>query len=455
MAEELKGHVIIIDNYDFLAPLELWLREAFLPSLPENVLVVLASRDPPSASWRSDAGWQRLMRVLTLADLNPNEGRELLTKRGLPTDQYPAILEFTHGHPLALSLVADMYAQREDIIFQPEAASDVVRVLLEQLVQKVPSPAHRTALEASAIVHSTTEGVLAAMLTIPDAYELFQWLRGLSFIASSPLGLFPHDLASDSLIADLRWRNPDWYADLHRRAREYYKSRVSKSDGQKQQQRLIFDAIFLHRDNPLVRPFFAWQGTADVMPGVLRDIDVEPILAMVAKHEGSDSAQLAEYWLRRQPQGVTVFRDAEQQPLGFSMLLALQQISTEDRESDAAVQTAFDYLRRRAPLRTGEAATYIRYWMASDTYQMVSPIQSLITVNTVRHYFTTPNLAFTFLPSAQPDFWEKIFGYADLFRLPDADFEVGGRRYGVFGHDWRVVPPMEWLEALNKRRWAA
>ena len=34
--------------------------------------------------------------------------------------------------------------------------------------------------------------------------ELFEWLRNLSFIESGPLGLFPHDLAREALVADLR-----------------------------------------------------------------------------------------------------------------------------------------------------------------------------------------------------------------------------------------------------------
>ena len=40
--------VILIDTYETLAPLDDWLREMFLPELPENTLVVLAGRYPLS-----------------------------------------------------------------------------------------------------------------------------------------------------------------------------------------------------------------------------------------------------------------------------------------------------------------------------------------------------------------------------------------------------------------------
>jgi hypothetical protein len=33
----------------------------------------------------------------------------------------------------------------------------------------------------------------------------------------------------------------------------------------------------------------------------------------------------------------------------------------------------------------------------------------------------------------------------------DADFEIDGRRYGVFAHDWRVEPAHEWLRLKAER----
>ena len=66
------------------------------------------------------------------------------------------------------------------------------------------------------------------MLDTADAHELFEWLRELSFVETGPSGLFPHDLAREALAAELRWRNPDWYAELHRRARGYYATKHPK-----------------------------------------------------------------------------------------------------------------------------------------------------------------------------------------------------------------------------------
>jgi hypothetical protein len=368
--------------------------------------------------------------------------------------QHRTVLDFTHGYPLALSLVADVFAQKGDIQFQPDAVPDVIKALLEKFVQQVPSTAHRMALEACALVRLTTEALLARMLGMPDVHELFDWLRELSFIEPGQQGLFPHDLAREVLIADLRWRNPDWYAELHGRARTYYTSRLEQTQGQ-EQHRILFDYIFLHRDNPAVRPRFTWQENSTLLTDSFRETDKPALLRMVTEYEGEESARLAAYWLGRQPQGVLVFRDAQQQPAGFVMMVALHQASNEDLTVDPAARSTWHYLQNHAPLRTNEGATLFRFWMARETYQTTSPTQSLIFINFVQHHRLTAGLAFTFFPCAEPEDWAAMFAYADLARLPEADFEVGGRRYGVYGHDWRVLPMKAWQALLAQREIAA
>jgi hypothetical protein len=456
LAEQRQRHVLLIDTYETLAPLDHWLRTEFLPQLPDEVCIVLAGRHPPSLEWRTDPGWQSLVQLISLRNLSPEESRTYLTEGQIPPEQHQAVLDFTHGHPLALSLVTDVFAQHRDEIhdFAIEAVPDVIRMLLQRLVENVPGPAHRTALEASAMVRVTTEALLAEMLALPDANELFVWMHGLSFTEPRRVGLAPHDLVREALVADLRWRNPDWYAELHRRARTFYADHLQQTSGHGQQ-RLLFDYIFLHRDNQMVRPFFQWQASGGTMADSLLERDLPTLTAMISAHEGQESARLAVQWLERQPESVLVFRDAEGQPAGLLMTIALDRASNDILVADPATQTARNFLERHGPLRPGERATYFRFWLDRDTYQAISPIQSLIGVNMVRHYLTTPGLAYTFFPCADPDFWAPLCAYANLARIPEADFEVDGRRYGLYGHDWRTEPPVAWLALLAEREIAA
>jgi hypothetical protein len=450
LASNPSRQVILIDTYETLETLDDWLREEFLPGLPERVLLVAAGRNAPAQAWRSDPGWQELVHILPLRNLEPSECRDFLTQRSVPAEQHQEVLNFTHGHPLALSLVADVFAQRPGTQFHPEAVPDIVKTLLGQFVQKVPGPAHRAALEACALVRVTTEALLGELLAMGDVHELFEWLRSLSFIESGQEGLFPHDLAREALVADLRWRNPDWHLELHRRARSYYATRLQQVQSG-EQQRLMFDYAYLHRDNPIMRSMFQWQGAGSVLADAGRASDWPAIEEMVRRHEGQEAAELAAYWYARQPQGLLTLRGAGGAPVGMMMMLSLEQIPQGEIDHDPAVHAADRFLRKRAPLYPGERATLFRFWMAQETYQEVSPLQSLIFINVGRHYLTTPGLAYTFFPCADPDSWAPGFAYIDLTRIPEADFQTGGRRYGVYGHDWRTVPTWRWLSILAER----
>lgn len=448
-----QREVILIDTYETLLPLDDWLRERWLPQLPEDVLVVLVGRHRPSVAWRSDPGWQTCMHTLPLRNLSVAESQEYLARRALPSDQLSQLVHWTHGHPLALSLVADVWSQRPGVAFQPEQVPDIIKTLLEQFVQKVPSPAHRSALEACALVRVMTEPLLNEMLGMPDAHEVFEWLRALSFIDAGPGGLFPHDLAREALAADLRWRNPRWYAELHRRARGYYANCLKQTRGY-EQQLVLFDYVFLHRDNPVMRPFLEWQETGTAVPDTMHEADMPDLVGIVAAYEGEEAAQTAVYWLRRQAKGVTVYRDDQGRAAGFIVPIALAHTTPDDRDRDPVIATAWRYLETRAPLRLGEGATFFRFWMARDSYQAVSPTQTLLFGNAAQHYLTTPGLAFSFFPCADAAFWEPLFTHIDLQRLHEVEYEAGGRHFGVFGHDWRRTPPLAWLDLLAERELA-
>lgn len=460
-------YVLLLDTYEVWSGLDNWLREEFLPQLSENALVAMAGREPLSPGWQADAGWQMLVRQIPLRNLSPEEGRNFLERRAIPVEQHRTVLDFTHGYPLALSLVADLFDQRHDLSFQPETAPDVIKILLERFVQKVPGPAHRAAFEACAMVRVLNESVLAAMLKLPDpaaekseetigaqsTHELFEWLRGLSFIEAGREGLFPHDLARETLIADVRWRNPDWYKELHQRARKYYVTRLPQAS-LPEQHRILYDFIFLHRDNPVMRAMFDFTD-AVILPVAMHETDKPALFELIEQYEGIESAKWAKKWFARQPDKVIVYRNERNELLGVFALVEMQNAAEAELLADPATRAAWNYLKKHAPLRAGEIAAHYRFWMARETYQDVSAVQTQIFLTTVRYQLLTPGLAFHFFPCANPDFWAPALLYGDLTRLPDADYTVGGKTFGVYGHDWRVRPPLAWLELLAQREVAA
>jgi DNA-binding winged helix-turn-helix (wHTH) protein len=188
------GAVLLVDTCELLSPIDDFLRETLLPQLPARSFVVMAGRNEPSPAWRLDMEWAGLTRVHPLGNLAADDSRTYLTRCGVPAEHHDAALAFTRGHPLALSIIADVLTRGDRLTScRLDSEPDVIRQLLEKFVQEVPSREHRLALHACVTVWATTEPLLAAVLGRDDAHDLFEWVGQLSFVEHGPYGLFPHD----------------------------------------------------------------------------------------------------------------------------------------------------------------------------------------------------------------------------------------------------------------------
>ena len=225
--------------------------------------------------------------------------------------------------------------------------------------------------------------------------------------------------------------------------------RLREAQGRAQQQ-AVSDLFFLHRNSPLMRPYVEWQslGTAYAEPASAADAPA--LLAMVRRHEGEDAARVAAAWLRRRPGAFLAFRGPAGDVIGFLATLALE-APPADPAADPAVARAWAYAQRHGPPRPGEAMIYHRFMMDRDAYQGPSPAMNMVMMGCCLQWVTTPRLAWSFLAFAEPDAWRSLFAYINLRRAPEADFVVGGRRFGVYVHDWRAEPPPVWLDLMEGR----
>jgi hypothetical protein len=445
--------VVLLDTYETAAPLDDWLRERFLPELPADSIMVLAGREPPAPAWRSEAAWRELLRVIALRNLRPDSSRAYLRAAGVPEALHERVLAFTHGHPLALSLVVDVLAQekRQGLAdFTPEHAPDVIGELLARFVVGVPSELHRRALEVCALARLTTEALLRAALDAGEVHDVFEWLRSLSFIEQGPYGLAPHDLARDLLDADLHWRDRERYAVYQDRIRDHVLGRIRRSTGQ-EQQRALLDLIFRLRSNPFARQYWEWTSFGQTYADALSPDDHEAVVAMTARRQGEESAALAAHWLRRQPDAFIALRGGDGVLLGFVMYLTLNRASPEDVEADPGTRAAWAYALRHGPPRPDEEVTHLRVVVDRDLGQRAAPALNLVSVLSGRRWLTTPNLAWDFQSVPDEATFGPLFAYLDYDRAPEADFEVGGRRLVTFAHDWRRTPAEQWLDLVGRR----
>ena len=180
----------LIDTYEILAPLDAWLRETFLPQLPGRSLSYRRPQPAASPGAPTSTGWSDTDRAAAQSasrrepDL-PGDARH-------PRRQHADALAFTHGHPLALALVADVLSRDDKLAgFNPRSEPDVVRVLLERLVQDVPSLPNIVWRWRSASCRGRRpRPCWPTCWTRRRRMASLQWLRQLSFIEHGRMGSF-------------------------------------------------------------------------------------------------------------------------------------------------------------------------------------------------------------------------------------------------------------------------
>ncbi len=448
--------MLLLDTFEQALGLEDWLREDFIPAMPAGAVTVIAGRARPGEAWRRDPGWRDLLRVVALRNLEPEDARAVLARAGVAPDLRDRAVELTHGHPLALSLLVDVLSQRDaagaGAPLDLEAVPDVVEGLVASFVAEAPSPRHRMALDVAAHARFVTEGLMRDAMGEDEGEAMFAWLRGLSFVEAGPRGLVLHDLARDVIGADLRWRDRAAYREVHRLVRCNVVERLTRCEGLEQQHALA-DLMFLHRDNPAGAAFWDWESLGRVYADALRPGDAEPVLAMVERHEGGESAALAERWLERQPDAFAVFRGARRRAAGLRRA--------------AAPARGRRRRHRRRPRRPGDVGprplarppARRRRGAGGPLHDGRRGVPGAVAVVQRRHDADHPGVALAAAPvlvlprpSATPTPIAPLMAYIGFGRAAGADFEVGGRRYGVYARDWRRQDGPAWLEAMARPR---
>ena len=194
-----------------------------------------------------------------------------------------------------------------------------------------------------------------------------------------------------------------------------------------------------------------WDVWGQQYPEPAGPSDREAILDLVLAGEGEASAAIAARLVGAATRGFFVVRSHDGAIGGFLALLDLTNASSEDIAADPGASAAWDYAQRQAPPRPTETVTQSRFVIDRDAYQGPSPTLNAMPILTMQRYLGTPKLAWDFLTLAEPEQWDEYFAAADLPRAVGADFWVGGRRYGLFAHDFRQVPVDALLELVTER----
>jgi hypothetical protein len=436
--------VLLIDAFEHCQGLEGWLRERFLPGLPEHTVVVVAGRRPPSTEWSCDLAWSDALEVLPLGPLDDGSAAALLERRGVPSSVHDAVLAFAGGHPLALSLAASVAVADTASANTWEPRPDVIATLLATLVGELPSRTHRLALETAAHVLTTTEGLLAAVLGEEQAGPMFAWLRGLPFSEYGRHGLFLHDLVREILDRDFRWRDPQGYERMHVRTGHYLLDRV-RTAPRAEMMNAVRALTYLKRYGPMAPYFQTMEREGDVYDEVLRPEDHETVLRMAAETEGERSVRAVRAWLEDQPESFLMYRSARTgEPVAFMAWLRLTRRCAA-LDADPVAAAAWEHAERTDPLRPGEHALVSRFMVHPEAYGQVSTVGHLMQLRICADWIRSSGLAWSFIISPDAALWRPLMdhlGHQQIFQAPWS----GGRTFTAFACDWRVTPLDIWFD---------
>ncbi|MFO1198772.1 MAG: ATP-binding protein [Burkholderiaceae bacterium] len=352
------GLVLLIDTFELMASLELWLRDALLPELPSDALVVIAGRTPADAQWRTDPGWAALAKVLRLAPLAPAEVDAFLDARDVPEALRTRAAALARGHPLALGVLADaLRSGRTAVLDSPAERSGLMRTLLERFLADLNDAESRAAVDTLVIARVVDESMLAAVIDSGRAATLYDKLRRLPFVEDGEHGLFLHDLARESIAEDRFARDPERLT-RGRLAISRHLMKAAGRNGVADRQRFFRDWVFLLRttttapfvDERLFEQFYTDRLGAS---GDSRARDLATMQALARAQAGERTAAMVAHWAVRAPDDVVAIRCRDGTLHAFAQFLRLETLDDEAIVADPVLAAIAAWRRGQPQLGRG------------------------------------------------------------------------------------------------------
>ena len=371
--------VITLDTYEVFVLLDTWIRQVFAPSLPANTRVAIASRNPPSAAWRTEAGWQGLFRSLPLEPLSEVEASRYLSASGVAAEVAQRINRVARGHPLALAMSASIVRSDPGRNIEETGLHQVIDELSRSYVEAVPDTTTRRALEASSVVRCVTEPVLHALLPGTPPRDAMERLGALPFVELGRDGLFVHDAVRSAIAATLAARDPDTHREYRRAAWGYLQNKLRHSRGN-EPWRFTADLLFLI-ENPVIREAFFPSGAHPLAVEPATQADGAAVRQIVADTAAPEADALLAWW-RHHADGFHMVRDREGSARGFTVMIR----GSELHEGVDAADPVAAAWRRDAEPRGLSDVLFCRRWLDRDVGEAPCASQAAAWVDLKRAY---------------------------------------------------------------------
>jgi DNA-binding CsgD family transcriptional regulator len=437
--------LLALDTYELFAILDAWMRQVFLPRLPDSVAVVIASRDGPSAAWLTDPGWAGMVREVRLRALSQADAIRMLRARGLGELQAARANRFARGHPLALELAAAALRDDPDPGIEVDPPSDVVGQLLDALLEDLPPHTIET-VEAASTTRRVTAPILRALLARDDIREAFDDLRRLPFTERTPEGLLLHDVVRDTVARELAERDPELHARYRRRAWAFLSAGARHPRAGGDMWQLTADLIFLIK-NPVLRYACFPVGAGEHVVEPATPDDADAIARIVGDHEGPEARDLLLAWWRRHPEAFSVARSPDGTPAALVHVAEIGSVDPELLRIDPVASAWREHLRR-VPPRAGDRVLAMRRWLGAETGELLAPEVGACWLDVKRVYLQLrPRLSRLYSTMGDPAALAPIFvplGFAPV----GEPVAIGGGSYQPVWLDFGEGSVDGWLSRL-------
>jgi len=436
--------LLLIDSFDAVGDTSGWVREKLLPALPAQVRIVVAGRNAPDTLWTTHPLWSEAMRCIQLNSLSREESSHLLEVHAVDKAAHEAIVELSHGHPLALVLLAAEMRKHGRI--PSSLGRDAVRELIKRCVSGAPTPLHRRALEVSARARTTTVALLADVVDPLQAPILFNWLSEQCYMNVGTRGLSPHDLVRDVVDDNLRWRDPEGSRELDSALNRCLLRQLRNG---RHDSHTAIELQFLERNSAVMKRYFDFGALGSVSIGAAVAADRDGIARLRDAGLPPKEREMFDLWSEHPATRTFVARRPDGSVCGVTLIVEIDRMDDATADEDPIVSAVRRSLSHS--LRGADGVSLMsRFTIPEGDRREASPAMNALQICHLVHWATEQDLHFWIIVAHYPDHFSPLLAEMHFERVPGCDRSFGGMPVGCFAHDWKSEPWLVWRDRSSR-----
>lgn len=432
--------LLLIDSFDAMGETSGWVREKLLPALPAQVRIVVAGRNAPDTLWTTHPLWSEATRCIQLSSFSREESLHLLEAHAVDKTAHEAILELSHGNPLALMLLAAEMQEQGRI--PSSLGHDVVRDLIKRCVSDAPTSLHRTALGVSARARTTTVALLADVVDPLQASALFNWLSEQCYMNVGARGLSPHDLVRDVVDEDLRWRDPEGSRELDGALNRCLLKQLRNG---RHDSHTAMELQFLERNSAVMKRFFDFGALGSISIGAATADEGEGIARLRDAGLPPAEKEMFDLWAGHPATRTFVSRRPDGSVCGVTLILEIDRVDDVTADKDPIVSAVRRSFGHTLP-GSDSVSLMSRFTIPEGDRREPSPAMNALQICHLVHWATEEDLHFWIIVAHYPDHFSPLLAEMHFDRVPDCDRTFGGMPVGCFVHDWKSEPWLVWRD---------